>query len=450
MRIRKSFACALLAAATTLPLAVSAQNSSLNGYSPYTLYGLGNLNFTGSTSFSAMGGASIGYRNESFDLKVNTTNPASLSSLPQKTFFFDIGFTGSNVYLSQKDAAENNLLRKSSFNTFNISNVTVGLPLAKRLGLAVNVAPFSSIGYRIQKEETDEDIHADLGSVIYTYAGEGNITEGKIGVGWEPLKGLSLGAEFIYLWGNIDRTYNAYVIPYTGSGTYRSMSADTNEKVSRILGGFGVQYTPITKDKTRLTVGATYRLGSALNSNITDYIFPNDNIYGDTVRYTTHTSATHLPQTIGIGVYFHRPKYALAVDYVFQDWATNNEYDPVNNVGYTNTHTFKIGAQYTPERYDLRGKPSSFFRRITYRTGFRYNDYYLVFDGHKMSEKAVTFGIDVPFKTMGVSAINLGVEFGERGTLQHNLIRERYFKINVGLLLFGRDHDYWFEKYKYN
>lgn len=449
MRINKCLGRAIFSLALLLPLGAWAQESSVNTYSPYTLYGLGHMNYTGSTSFAAMGGASIGFRNGGFDLagdlKLNVSNPASLSGLPPKSFIFEVGLTGSNIYAQQKSKELGKL--KTSNNTFNISNITVGIPLARKLGMAINIAPYSQVGYYMHND--DEGYLADLGLVRYYYIGEGDITEAKASIGWEPFKGLSIGAELVYLWGDINRTYQAVILSYTGSGSYNNetgrMTAYTNEKVSRIYGAFGVQYTPLVKNKNRLTIGATYRLGGKLNAKQTDYI-PSGNIYGDTVRFDRKTMPTYVPQTIGAGVYFHRPKYAIGVDYIYQNWADKNAYDAANNVGYTNTHTFKLGAQYTPDRYNIR----SFMKRISYRVGFRYNDYYMQYQGQKINEKAVTFGFEIPFKMMTVSSVNLGVELGERGTLKKELIRERYFKINVGVFLFGRDYDYWFEKYKYN
>ncbi len=448
MRINKCLRCAIVSLALVLPFGASAQESSVNTYSPYTLYGLGNMNYTGGTRFAAMGGASIAFRNGGYDLpgdiKLNTNNPASLSGLTPKSFIFDVGLSGSNIYLTQN--SESGKL-KTSYNTFNVNNISVGLPLAKKLGFSLNVSPYSDVGYYLHKD--DYGYLADLGVVRYYYTGEGDVTEAKASIGWEPFKGLSVGAELIYLWGNIDRLYKAEIVPYTGGGSYNNetntMSAYTNEKISRVYGGFGLQYSPLVKNKTRLTIGATYRMGGKLNARETDYI-PSGNVYKDTVRFDTRTAATYIPQSIGAGLYFYRPKYNVGIDYIYQNWADKNAYDEANDVGYTNASTIRFGAQYTPDRYNVR----SFMKRVSYRVGFRYNDYYLQFQGQKLNEKAVTFGFEIPFKMMTVSSVNVGVELGERGTLKKDLIRERYFKINVGVFLFGRDFDYWFEKYKYN
>lgn len=458
MRIHSLSACALLSLATALPLASRAQESSINTYSPYTLYGLGSLSGAGNTNFVGMGGASIGFRNAGFDspgdVRLNVSNPASLSAIAPKSFILDAGMAGSNVYMRQNsgDGAI-----KTSFNTFNVNNVTIAFPIARRLGFALNVSPYSQVGYRIQKD--DLSYLADLGVVRYYYDGEGELNEAKAAMGWEPFKNFSIGAEFIYMFGNINRNYQAMIGSYTGSGSYYDFSslngsiATTNEKIGRVFGAFGVQYTPLDKAKSRLTIGATYRLGGKLNSTVTDFI-PSNNIYGDTIRFEVARSTTRMPQVIGAGLYFHKPKWAVGVDYLFHEWSRNG-YDADNRVRFVDTHTVKLGVQYTPNRYDIRGKFGSFFNRITYKAGFRYNNNYLEFGGRSLSDKAVTVGFDVPFAAMTVSNLSIGVELGEKGRLGQDgagrqLIRERYFKINVGMMLFGRDYDYWFEKYKYN
>ncbi|MDR2911960.1 MAG: hypothetical protein LBV38_01475 [Alistipes sp.] len=455
MRICKYIIAAIVTAALAPAPALRAQESSVNTFSPYTMYGLGNLNASPSSAFVGMGGASIGFRNGGFDtngdLRVNLSNPASLSAIPARSMIFEVGMGGSNVYLRQRTAAET---LNTSFNTFNFNNVSIALPLANKLGLAFNVSPFSEVGYRVHTD--DVSYLADLGVVRYYYNGEGDVSEAKLAVGWEPFKNLSVGAEVNYLWGNINRTYQAVIQSYTGSGQYGEVStsqggsgASTNEKVARMFGAFGVQYTAISKEKTRLTLGATYRMGGKLNSTVTDFI-PSNNIYGDTIRFSQMTSAMKMPQRIGVGVSLVKPKWAIGADYLYENWGDSNGYDAVNDVRYVNTNTFKLGGQYTPDRYDIRGRFGSFFNRMTYKAGARVGGNYLELQGRSIDERAVTMGVDIPFRATNVSKLSLGVELMERGSLRDAMVRERYFKINVGVMLFGRDYDYWFEKYKYN
>ncbi len=433
----------------------AAQENTINTFSPYSMYGIGDLSSASNTAFVGMGGASIGFRNGAYefagDTRLNLSNPASLSGLGMRTFIFDVGTVGTNVYLKQRVAGE---MLKTSFNSFNINNITAAFSIAGRLGFAFNVSPYSNVGYRIHTDDTS--YLADLGVVRYFYNGAGDINEAKAALGWAPFRKLSIGVELNYLWGNIDRTYEAVILNYTGSGEYGEISsrigstANTNEKVARMFGAFGVQYSPIENSKgTRLTLGATYRLGGKLNSTVTDFI-PSNNIYADTIRFNQYKSATYIPQTIGVGVNFHRPKWAVAADWVHQDWASKNTYAGSSDVRYVNTNTFKLGGQFTPNRLDIRGRFSSFFNRITYKVGGRYGTNYLQYGGKPVREKAVTLGLDIPFRAVNVSTLNVGFEYGQRGSLDGGMIRENYFKVSVGVMLFGRDFDYWFEKYKYN
>ncbi len=449
MRIYKYFTAAAVAMSLAMPFALKAQESSVNTYSPYTMYGLGNLNLSPISAFAGMGGTSIAFRNggrfeAAVEAKLNVSNPASLSNLLPRSFIFDVGLAGSNVYMRQRSGSET---MRTSFNTFNFNNITIAFPIAKRLGVAAGVSPYSEVGYRIHTD--DESYMADLGIVRYFYDGDGDVTEAKVGIGWEPFKNFSIGAEVNYLWGNIDRRYRAEILSYTGSGRYNSVSASTNESVSRAFGAFGIQYTALDKPKSRLTLGATYRLGGKLNSRVTDFI-PSGNVNDDDVRFNEFTSPMYMPQKIGAGVFFHRPRWAVGADYIFEDWGAHNDYDKINDVRYVNTNVLKVGARYTPNRFDIRGRFSSFFNRMTYKAGFRTGNNYLEFRGLPLNERAVSVGVDIPFRADKVSNLSLGFEYGSRGTLQKGLVRENYFKINAGIMFFGRDFDYWFEKYKYN
>ena len=70
--------------------AVHAQEGSLNAFSPYTFYGVGNLSMSNGASFDGMAGANIGFRSY---MKTNMSNPAAFSA--------DYVQYGAGVYGSQ-------------------------------------------------------------------------------------------------------------------------------------------------------------------------------------------------------------------------------------------------------------------------------------------------------------------------------------------------------------
>ena len=118
------------------PSALKAQSNSINAFSPYTLYGLGELHTPGTVAMRSMGGVGIGFQST---IAVNTVNPAALGAMMQRTFIFNFGMEGQNFYAKQGN-------NSTSYNTFNVRDIVVQFPLAKNVGLSASVTPYSSVG----------------------------------------------------------------------------------------------------------------------------------------------------------------------------------------------------------------------------------------------------------------------------------------------------------------
>jgi len=195
-----------------------------------------------------------------------------------------------------------------------------------------------------------------------------------------------------------------------------------------------------------LTAGATFQPGGKLKPKVSESILSADQLgYQTTLFSSAMESNFAMPSTLAAGIFFHTMKLGAGADYTFQDWGDKNKGDDAtDHVKFVNTNSIRIGAQYTPDRNDVR----YMLRRWTYRAGLRYNTYYLQIDGRRIDDKAITFGVGFPLRRGSLSDLNLGLEYGQRGTTQNGLTRENYFKISIGLNLFGTDD--WFVKRKYN
>ena len=98
MTVRKLI-CGLAAGALlVVSVSATAQTSSINAFSPYSMYGIGELQTPGVTAMRSMGGVGLGMRST---LMVNPLNPAAYSMTPQQGFLFDFGIEGANFYNSQ-------------------------------------------------------------------------------------------------------------------------------------------------------------------------------------------------------------------------------------------------------------------------------------------------------------------------------------------------------------
>ena len=390
---------AALAVWLALPVAAQAQSSSLNAFSPYTFYGLGDFSTQGPAYMRSMGGVGVGYRNS---MKINYINPASYSLLGRKTFLFNVGIEGNNTYSKTAEA-------KTSHNSFNVRDIALAMPLGRGVGLGVSVTPLSSVGYRVQMEDTDPLLLANDKYVVYNYLGEGTVTQAKLGLGVQVTKHLALGADLIYYHGRTTRSFSTTVTSLMTSTQYSNAVGRSSETISRIGMNFGLQYDILRNDKRILTFGATYR--------------PKLNLKPGNER----------------------------IVYTMEQWNGINPPDSQDDVVFKNNQYYRVGVEYTPNAIDIR----RFLNRWTYRFGVYYNDYYMRINGHKINDVGLSVGVGIPIKMQGFSSVNLGLTWGCRGTTatgmigtrQFRMVRENYIKVSIGLSLFGEDD--WFKRFKY-
>ena len=448
-----------------LPLSVSAQTSSVNAYSPYSMYGPGELLTPGNVQMRSMGGIGIGLRALG---QINTQNPASASVLPRKSFLLDFGFDGTHYRNSQPKYNSTGAYlstAKTAYNTVNIHNIALSFPLAKGLGTIISVAPYSSVGYKLKNTDEQEDNWADIGRVQYLHEGEGDITEVKLAIGWAPWKRLSIGVAAKYYWGNISRSYTtAFTNVITGSGSYASTVGRDRYVVNNFKMQVGLQWNIFQNDNRMLTLGATYDLGGKLNPKRDSYVY-NDNVVNTInpypIRDRIEAVELRVPHQVGVGLYYVDRSIACGVDYVYAAWGSSNEgyTEDISNrmdvVAYTNTHTIKAGIELTPRRTDVR----NYLNRMSYRLGARVGNYYQTFAGERVNQLAITAGIGLPVKIWGASSINIGFEYGRSsspGTLDMagqkvGLVTQNYYKVAVGINIFSADiSDYWFVRQKYD
>ena len=433
-----------------------AQTNATNAFSPYSMYGIGELNTQGALPMRSMGGVGLGWRSTSM---ANLLNPAGYSATLRKSFIFNFGAEGmhavnsQNRYDASNGAAAGTV--KSSKTTVNFHEIALQMPLAKGLGLGFSLTPYSSVGYNMTAIEQDENAWSEVGQVKYNYQGEGDITEVKLGLGWEIFKGFSIGVAGMYYWGDIDRKYTTKVANnIVGDGTTLSALGYENFSVSNVKFQAGLQYSVINNDKRSLTIGATYDIGGSLYPKLTETVYIND-VMQTPVFDRNKRDEIRLPMQIAGGIFYQDVKWSAGFDYVFQNWKGKNAkiadiIEQGVEVAYANTSTYKVGIEYTPNRFDVR----RYYNRLSYRAGLRYGGYYQTFGGESLNQYAVTVGIGFPLRFLGASSVDVGFEYGGRGSHKRiaggsiGLIKQDYFKFAIGLSMFGED--YWFVRPKYD
>ncbi len=457
--LKTKFFRLIIAIALLIPMGASAQTlaSSVNTYSPYSMYGMGELTTQGNSIQRSMGGIGVAMFSTNM---ANMMNPAAFGFTPRQSFLFNFGIEGGHYRNKQTKYGATTSDIETAYNSINIHEISFQMPLAKGLGLGFGVSPYGSVGYSMYHDDLTPGIAGNVGRVRYQYYGDGDITDVKAGLGWSPIPSLSIGVAAIYYWGQINRSYNAMVADViTGSGEFSSTVGIDTYDVSKFKAQFGIMWSPIydLKKERILTLGATYDLGGAMDPDMKKYVYV-DNLLTSVVREETEKSLPlRLPQQIAGGIFYQTPKIRVGVDYVYQDWGSQNS-DYLESggrgvhVAYTDTHTIKAGFEIIPRRTDV----GNYMNRISYRVGARYGDYYQTFGGSKVKQYAITAGFGLPVQLFGRSSVDVGFEYGHRDPASNSIminntkvgmVKQNYFKMTIGLTLFGEDK--WFYRYKF-
>lgn len=420
---------------------------TINTFSTYTMYGLGELQTQGTLPTRSMGGAGVAQRNAA---SINLLNPASYSMALQKGVLFNFGLESNTTLSSQKSSGDN---LSSSYTSANFHDIALQLPLASGIGLGFSLAPYSSVGYY----QNSEEIMPTIGHISTVYTGSGDVTEVKLGVGWRVAKKLSIGFAAQYYWGDIDRYFTKSITTVTGAGTLLSTSGVDIISVSKFKGQAGVQWSPISNRRHAMTIGGTYDVGGDLSPRRARVITSTDGAVDDVYAQSdTTTMSMVLPRQTSIGFNYSSPKWVIVADYTFQNWQDYNDdiefTESGMDVAYTNVGTLKFGLEYTPRRADAR----KYGNRISYRAGARLGGYQYTFGGEKLSQLNVSAGVGLPLNVVGITKVDVGLEWGSLGTTKSvqvdgatiGLIKQNQIKFSLGFTMFG--DDYWFQRQEIN
>jgi len=427
-----------LTAAATLP---AAAQEAYSAYTPYSIFGIGQIENIGDQNTAAMGGIGVGLRDPEF---INLLNPASVTSREASAFMLDFGLKQSNLIFAGADAEGN--LAKSAKNMCNIDHVVASFPIYKHSAFRVGIMPFSNTGYAFAFHEDKDEILATLGDVQYFRSGQGGINQVFAGAGVTLFDRLSLGADAIYYIGTIRRSTSTYF----ATNTFQRTATRSWNSVNR---GFsaraGIQYEQPLGENLSLTVGATYKLGSTIKAECTELAYASGGNYVDTTINNSYAAEYRIPQEMAVGFTLRKSgSWMFGFDYTRQDW-TKTVFDPTPGVDFSTgvSESFRAGLEFTPNRYDVR----YYFRTVTYRLGAYHKTQYMLINGRQVATNAITLGFALPVYNRRTS-VSVAVDLGQTSSMgapsltAPGNIRERFIKLSFGLNLY----DIWFQKVLYN
>ena len=421
-----------MAAAIILLSAVGAKaqtDGTYVGYSPYSVFGIGQMHQIGTSWNRGMGGVGIAARSHRYN---NILNPASVTERDSLSFMVDFGLNGRLSLFSEVE-------KKGINATVNLDDFALSFPITKHSAMMVGVTPVSEVGYGISYDEID----VNSGLRTFTSKGNGGMYQVFIAGGITFFDRLSIGGQFNYRFGNIDKGSSLS----SSNESYRTAVSGDSLQVHNFTGKIGLQYEQPLAVGHYLTIGATYQFSTKLLGNHIHYRELGDYDSNHSIKPLQEENL-RMGSEIGVGIsYRKREDLLIEVDYNFSDWRNSNfenvaGFSNVGDVRFASSfgQTIRAGFEYTPNRNDLR----NFMNRCTYRGGVYFDSSYYTVDGAHVNAVGVTIGMTVPvFRWF--NGISVSLDFGRRG-LATSQLKETYFGYSLGFNLF----DLWFMKRTYD
>lgn len=404
--------------------------------SPYSRFGPGVIEPQGSLKSLSMGGAGIAMRDP---LTINFLNPASYSRLDTNSFVFDFGIEYRANMLSSEDKTHYS-------DDINFHHLAMAFPITKWLGFATGIIPYSNGYYNLVNTVSEEDdaYNPLIGEYENSHKGNGSYNNFFAGLGLNPLKNLSIGVNFTYLFGNIERDN---ILLFTDDN--RQFNNISSEKI-RLYGfnfDYGIQYETELKNDYYAALGISYSLKKAYSSEykkiFTRYApYSGPDYAVDTLSLEHNDDASiELPEELGFGLSFgKRDVFLISADYIITKWGKVSF--PDHEKYLTNSSALKLGAQYIPDK----NANYNYLNRVEYRLGGHISNSHLVLNGERLKEFGITFGTGLPLNRTR-SRINLYFGYlNRRGSFENGLHSENSFTVGMSLNFY----DYWFIKKKYN
>ena len=393
--------------------------------SPYSYYGIGLTKFKGTVENQSMGGIMV----FSDSIHVNLRNPASYGKLKLTTFT-----VGGSHQRSQLNSAQGD----ESSSTTSFDYLAIGIPTGK-LNFGLGLIPYTSVGYRIL------DVNNETSN---RFTGRGGMNKVYLTTAYSFTDDLSIGVDLNYNFGNIQNNFTVFQdqVQY---GTRQINRTD----FSGFNLNFGVDYQTKLNENLKLHTSAVYSPAMDINTegmrSTVPVIFDPEGIdriplgYEATIINTPESKMTLPAQfTLGAGLGLQN-KWFLGAEYTNLQAAEYNLISGLSNLDhrYEDAGQYRIGGYYIPQYNSL----TSYLKRVVYRAGLRYEESGLYLNNEAIDEFGISFGLGLPAGT-NFSNLNIGFEYGQRGTTNSDLIKENFFKLSLSLSL----NEKWFVRSRFD
>ncbi|MCK5171121.1 MAG: hypothetical protein KAQ75_14680 [Bacteroidales bacterium] len=407
--------------------------------SPYSRFGIGDIDRNGFNNSRAMGGISTGLRTNN---QINYMNPAAISAQDTMSLIFDLGING--IFKNMESTSTS-----AQYNGFSFDHIAMSFPIKKWWFASFGLTPYSKIGYNIQQTVDYDPI--DTVNMHYDYYGNGGINQLFLSNSFILFNNFSVGFNVNYLFGSVEQYNQAYLDIENSYATVVSNKISLNKLTYDV----GLQYYDEFANKYFYVLGLTYSNKIKFNAtkesavlmtenynlydvNVVDYLAYYSSKF-DTVSSVKSSFKVEVPARYSVGFTAGiKNKLIVGFDYTYQDWANIESLNISDN--FETDESFKFGLEYTHDKYSLR----NYYKKISYKAGMYLNNSYLKLNNEQIKNYGITFGLGFPIANQKTS-LNLSCTIGKRGTTDNGLIEENYTAFGINITLY----DFWFIKRKF-
>jgi hypothetical protein len=398
----------------------------VNINSPYSRFGVGELASSRNTYNFSMGGIAYAISSPNY---INPYNPASNVAFDTMSFLFSGGMVS-------KFGTHKTETLTSKTNFASLGYLLFGFPVTRWMKSSIGLIPYSNVGYNVVAHE----VYENIGSTDLYYKGLGGLNEFYVNSSFQLHKNLAIGAKMSFLFG---KSNNSQIVFFPDSAGMLNTKVDRYIEAGDLYFDFGAQYKKqIVKDMT-MGFGAIYAPSQNINATknyiARSYFGTSIGIesFRDTIAIELDKHGTiTIPEKYGFGIMLKQnEKWMFGADYSWQNWSKFRAFDQVDSL--KNSMQFSVGGEFLPSEKVF----TKYWKRVKYRAGFRYNKTYLNLNNTPVNEFGITIGLGLPVPR-SLSTINLGLEWGKKGTTSNNLIQDNYVKLTLDVSIWER----WFVK----
>ncbi len=392
-----------------------------NGGSLYSLYGVGELNYSAGSRTDGMGIMGISLYGD----YSNSINPAAWTKI--QSTIFTTKYTFENI--RSTDGINSSKRTYGNFGGFSFS-----VPLNKGNGwiFDLGINNYSIVNY-------DSKFNGSIQNEAYTqsYSGNGGLSRLNLGFSYVIFRYFSFGAQFNYVFGNISRSLN---IDFSNTQLFDTKNVIENTisgfyfNTGLIYHGFGKLFE--SKKFNNITLGIMVSTPSDFNSDITGRF---NRSIDNTDSISISEGKLNIPLAFGVGISNEfNDRLIIAADIYFQQWDKYKNYG-VHPAEIKNSMKAGIGFEYTSSKR----LEDPFLSRLSFRLGASYTADYLKLNNININTLGFSAGLSMPIGNY--NALDLYFRYNIKGQDSNGLIKDEVFRfgasVKIGELWFLKPSD---------